>query len=139
MLSLDGCKAIKIGAFGMDRGESRLAVRQGRGQARARVRELSARFPHDMLGWVSPKDFGVDLGTRDGVRRWQDQWDTSHSVMPETPLDNVIAMFEALAEYQVAFRQVRAALENVHEGRRKETNKSAACENCVSTQTDVKK
>ena len=26
---------------------------------------------------------------------------TSHSIMPETPLDNVIAMFEAFAEYQV--------------------------------------
>lgn len=27
---------------------------------------------------------------------------TSHSVMPETPLDNVIAMYEAFTEYQVA-------------------------------------
>lgn len=27
---------------------------------------------------------------------------TSHSVMPETPLDNVIAMYEAFSEYQVA-------------------------------------
>jgi uroporphyrinogen decarboxylase len=27
---------------------------------------------------------------------------TSHSVMPETPLDNVIAMYEAFAEYQAA-------------------------------------
>ena len=25
---------------------------------------------------------------------------TSHSIMPETPLDNVIAMYEALLEYQ---------------------------------------
>ena len=25
---------------------------------------------------------------------------TSHSVMPETPLDNVIAMYEAFSEYQ---------------------------------------
>ncbi len=25
---------------------------------------------------------------------------TSHSVMPETPLDNVVALFEAFAEYQ---------------------------------------
>jgi uroporphyrinogen-III decarboxylase len=25
---------------------------------------------------------------------------TSHSIMPETPLDNVIAMYEAFAEYQ---------------------------------------
>ena len=33
---------------------------------RQRVRELAARFPHDMLGWVSPKDFGTELGTRDG-------------------------------------------------------------------------
>ena len=27
---------------------------------------------------------------------------TSHTVMPETPLDNVIAMFEAFSEYQIA-------------------------------------
>lgn len=46
---------------------------------RERVRELAACFPHDMLGWVSPKDFGVDLGTRDGVRRWRDQWGTGWS------------------------------------------------------------
>ena len=30
---------------------------------------------------------------------------TSHSVMPETPLDNVIAMYEAFAEYQAALPQ----------------------------------
>jgi len=42
---------------------------------RQRVRDLSARFPNDILG-LSPKDFGVDLGTRDGVRRWRDQWGT---------------------------------------------------------------
>jgi uroporphyrinogen decarboxylase len=43
---------------------------------RNRVRELSARFPCDMLGWVSPADFGADLGTRDGVHYWQDEWGT---------------------------------------------------------------
>jgi len=26
---------------------------------------------------------------------------TSHSIMPETPLDNVIALYEAFSEYQV--------------------------------------
>ena len=43
---------------------------------RGRVRELAAGFPGDMLGWVAPADFGADLGTKDGVRRWKDQWGT---------------------------------------------------------------
>lgn len=60
---------------------------------RQRVRELAARFPADMLGWMSPKDFGIDLGARNGVRRWQDQWgtgweDDGHGAKTETyPLE----------------------------------------------------
>jgi len=69
---------------------------------RARVRELSTRFPADILGGVSPKDFGADRGTRNGVRRWQDQWgtgweDDGHGAKTETyPLESG---YEALAGY----------------------------------------
>lgn len=68
---------------------------------RERIRELSARFPVDMLG-VGPKDFGADLGTRDGVRRWKDQWGTGwedhgHGAKTETyPLESG---YEALDGY----------------------------------------
>ncbi len=69
---------------------------------RERVRELSARCSNDMLGWISPADFGVDQGTRDGVRRWQDQWGTGweedgHGAKTESyPLEGG---YEALAAY----------------------------------------
>ncbi len=69
---------------------------------RERVRELAARSPCDMLGWINPKDFGADLGTRDGVRRWQDQWgtgweDDGHGAKTESyPL---AGSYEALAGY----------------------------------------
>ena len=69
---------------------------------RERVRELSARFPDDMLGWIAPKDFGEDMGNRDGVRRWKDQWgtgweDDGHGAKTETyPLESG---YEALARY----------------------------------------
>ena len=69
---------------------------------RERVRELSARCPNDMLGWISPADFGVDQETRDGVRRWQDQWgtgweDDGHGAKTEAyPLEGG---YEALAAY----------------------------------------
>jgi uroporphyrinogen decarboxylase len=43
---------------------------------REQVRTLSARYPDDLIGWVSPADFGDELGTRDGVRRQKDQWGT---------------------------------------------------------------
>jgi len=68
----------------------------------ARVRELSGRFPDDILGWVSPADFGADQGTRDGVHRWKDQWgtgweDDGHGAKTETyPLESG---YEALAGY----------------------------------------
>ncbi|MBN1863475.1 MAG: hypothetical protein JW808_01100, partial [Victivallales bacterium] len=63
---------------------------------------LSARFPDDMLGWVSPEDFGESQGTRDGVRRWKDQWgtgweDDGHGAKTEYyPLESG---YEALARY----------------------------------------
>ena len=69
---------------------------------RNRVRELSARFPGDLLGWVSPADYGADLGVRDGVRRWKDQWgtgwkDDGHGAKTESyPIEGG---YEALAAY----------------------------------------
>lgn len=67
-----------------------------------RVRALMACFPHDRVGWLTPTDFGEDLGNRDGVRRWRDQWgtgweDDGHGAKTETyPLESG---YDALAGY----------------------------------------
>lgn len=58
------------------------------------------------LDWLQDKDERKSERVRERVSLFGkfnggDIGGTSRSVMPETPLDNVIAMFEAFAEYRI--------------------------------------
>lgn len=69
---------------------------------RERVRELAARLPDDMLGGLNVARNGTEPVSRDGVRRWTDEWQTGweddgHGAKTESyPLENG---YGALAGY----------------------------------------
>ncbi|MDW7681962.1 MAG: hypothetical protein SCK70_15475, partial [bacterium] len=69
---------------------------------RAQVRELAARFPNDILGWVDSARNLAEPVRRDGVTRWTDEWhtgweDDGHGAKTQSyPLEGG---YEALAGY----------------------------------------
>jgi hypothetical protein len=77
-----------------------------------RIRELQDRFRDDLMGDLDVQGTMIRGTVEDVKREVRDLvalfggfdggyiGGTSHSVMPETPLDNVIAMYEAFLEYQ---------------------------------------
>ncbi|MHB9033053.1 MAG: uroporphyrinogen decarboxylase family protein [Anaerolineae bacterium] len=70
---------------------------------RARVRELAARFPNDILDWLNAARNLVEPVTTTGVTRWTDEWGTGwendgHGAKTESyPLESG---YEALAGYR---------------------------------------
>jgi hypothetical protein len=68
----------------------------------ARILELEARFPKDLMPWVD--EWGTGWAD-DGYGAKTDGYplaggcigSTSHSIMPDTPLANIAAMLEAFA------------------------------------------
>jgi len=69
---------------------------------RARVRELLAQFPNDMLTFLNAARNQADPATRDGATRWTDEWgtgwlDSGHGAKTEHhPLEKG---YEALSSY----------------------------------------
>ncbi len=70
---------------------------------RARIRELTERFPQDMIGWVNVARNRSEPVHVDGVLRWTDEWQTGwvedgHGAKTETyPL---AAGYESVAGYE---------------------------------------
>jgi len=71
---------------------------------RTRVRELAARFPDDMLGWVNAARNATEPVLQGGVSRWVDEWQTGweddgHGAKTESyPLESG---YEGLADYDI--------------------------------------
>jgi uroporphyrinogen decarboxylase len=70
---------------------------------RRKIRELHARMPDDLLD-IRPKDFGVDFGEKDGVRRNNDEWGMgwmSEGRFGKPEIFPLGGGYETLADYRV--------------------------------------